>query len=137
MRDESSASTADAVVIPSQHKVTAQILSHWQPFIDLKLSYAGSRRAEQLSLRLQQRIVATVEDSVLWTEMAGLESQEGDAPPRIPFYKPMSWLGQIRPHRRDEAWPATGRHSSPCLSAPRSLRLRRSRLRLADARSFK
>jgi hypothetical protein len=64
VRDESSASNADDVaVIPSQHRVTQQILSHWQPFRDLKLMFAGSRRAEQLSLRSQQRIVATVEDS--------------------------------------------------------------------------
>jgi hypothetical protein len=48
--------------------------------------------------------VATVEDSVFRTEMAGLESQEEDAPKRILFFKLMSWLGQIRPHRRDEAW---------------------------------
>ena len=48
--------------------------------------------------------MATVEDSVLRTEMAGLESQEEDASKRILFFKPMSWLGQIRPHRRDEAW---------------------------------
>jgi hypothetical protein len=39
--------------------------------------------------------VSTVEDSVLKTEMAGLESQEEDAPKRILFFKPMSWLGQI------------------------------------------
>ncbi len=25
---------------------------------------------------------------------------------RLLFYKPMSWLGQIRPHRRDESWSA-------------------------------
>jgi hypothetical protein len=50
-------------------------------------------------LASQQRIVATVEDSVLRTEMAGLESQEEDAPKRLLFFKPMSWLGQIRPHR--------------------------------------
>ena len=68
--------------------------------------FAGSRRAEQLSLRSQQRIVATVEDSVLRTEMAGLESQGEDAPKRILFFKPMSWLGQIRSHRRDETWSA-------------------------------
>jgi hypothetical protein len=68
--------------------------------------FVGSRRAEQLSLRSQQRIVATVEDSVLRTEMAGLESREEDAPKCILFFKPMSWLGQIRPHRRDEAWSA-------------------------------
>ena len=52
--------------------------------------FAGSRRAVQLSLRSQQRIVATVEDSVLRTEMAGLDSQEEDAPKRILFFKSMS-----------------------------------------------
>ncbi len=36
-RDESSASTAGAA-IPSQFKVTQQILLHWQPFRDLKLN---------------------------------------------------------------------------------------------------
>ena len=46
----------------------------------------GSRRAEQLNLRSQQRIVATVEESVLKTEMADLESQEEDAPKRILFF---------------------------------------------------
>ena len=107
MRDESSASHADVTAIPSQHRVTQQILSHWQPFQDLKLMFAGSRRAEQLSLHSQQRIVATVEDSVLRTEMADLESQEEDAPKRILFFKPMSWLGQIRSHRRDETWSAS------------------------------
>ncbi len=55
--------------------------------------FVGSRRAEQLSLRSQKRIVATVEDSVFRTEMSGLESQEEDAPKRILFFKPMSWLG--------------------------------------------
>ncbi len=30
-----------------------------------------------------------------------IESQEEDAPKRILFFKPMSWLGQIRSHRRD------------------------------------
>ncbi len=40
-------------------------------------------------------------------EMTCLESQEEDAPKRILFFKPMSWLGQIRPHRRDESWSAS------------------------------
>jgi hypothetical protein len=35
--DDSSASNDDNVVIPSQHRVTQQLLSHWQPFQDLKL----------------------------------------------------------------------------------------------------
>ena len=58
-------------------------------------------------MRSHQRVVATVEESVLKTEMSGLESQEEDAPQRILFFKPMSWLGQIRPHRRDESWSAS------------------------------
>ena len=77
------------VVIPSQHKVTQQILIHWQPFRDLKFRFPGSRRAEQLNLRSQQRIVATVEDSVLLTEMTVLESLEEDDPKRILFHNPM------------------------------------------------
>jgi hypothetical protein len=104
VRDESSVSNADATALPSQYRVTQQILSHWKPFQDLKLMFAGSRRAEQLSLRSQQRVVTTVEESVLKTEMTGLESQEEDTPKCILFFKPMSWLGQIRSHRRDESW---------------------------------
>ena len=107
VRDETSASNAAVTAIPSQHRVSLQMLSHWQLFRDLKLMFAGSRRAEQFSLRSQQRKLATVEDSVLRTEMAGLESQEEDAPKRVLFFKPMSWLGQLRPHRRDEAWSAS------------------------------
>ena len=64
-----------------------------------------SRRAEQYRFRAQQLIVVTVEDCVLWTEMVSLETQEEDAPRRILWFKPMSWLGgQIRPPRRDEVW---------------------------------
>jgi hypothetical protein len=104
VRDESSVSNADDTVMPTQFKVTKQILLHWQTFRDLKLKYVGLRQTEQLSSCSQQRVVTTVEESVLKTEMAGLESQEEDAPKRILFFKPMSWLGQIRTHRRDESW---------------------------------
>jgi hypothetical protein len=103
-RDKSSPSTAGVTTIPTQFKITQQILKHWQPFRDLKLQFVGSRRQEQLSSRCQERVVATVEESVLRTEMTVLESQEEDAPKRVLFYKPMAWLGQIRPHRRDESW---------------------------------
>ncbi len=68
-RDESSTSTAGVAAIPSQFKVTQQILLHWQPFRNLKLKVVGSRRTEQVF-----------------------------------FFKSMSWLGQISPHRRDESW---------------------------------
>ncbi len=50
VRDESSDSNVDVTVIPSQHRVTQQILNHWHPFRDLKLMFVGSCRAEQLSL---------------------------------------------------------------------------------------
>ena len=106
VRDESSDSNVDVDVIPSQCRVTQQILSHWQPFRDLKFRFAVSRRAEQLNLRSQQSIVATVEDSLLRTEMDTLESLEEDDPKHILFFKPMGWLGQIRTHRRDETWSA-------------------------------
>ncbi len=50
VRDESSDSNADVTAITSQHRITQQILSLWQPFQDLKLMFPGSCRAEQLSL---------------------------------------------------------------------------------------
>jgi hypothetical protein len=53
---------SNMTTIPSQHRVTMQILEHWQPFQDLKLTLSVLRRAEQLRLRTEQRIVATVED---------------------------------------------------------------------------
>ena len=62
---------------------------------------------EQLILCSQQRTVSTVEESVLRMEMTDLESQEEDAPKCALFFKPMSWLGQIRSHRRDESWSAS------------------------------
>jgi hypothetical protein len=109
--DETSVSNAADTVIPSHHRVSLQMLNHWYHFRDLKKMLAGSRRAEQLTLLSQQCIVATVEDSVLRTEMTGLESQKEDAPKRVLFLRPMSWLGQLRPHRRDEVWSASLWHN--------------------------
>ena len=54
-----------------------------QPFKDLQQRFAVSRRAEQLCLHKQQRVVATVEGSALRVEVGALESQEEDAPKRI------------------------------------------------------
>ncbi len=45
--DENSVSNSGVVVVPSQFKVTKQILLHWPPFRDLKLKYVGSRQTEQ------------------------------------------------------------------------------------------
>ena len=71
--------------IPLQHRVTTQVLKHWQPFRDLKLTFAVSRRAEQLRLRTQQRIIATAPDSALRTEMANLEPLDEEAPKACPL----------------------------------------------------
>ena len=38
--------------------------------------------------------------------MANLEPLDEEAPKRVLSFKPMGWLGQLRPHRRDETWPA-------------------------------
>ncbi len=111
MWDETSVSNTTVTVIPSHHRVSLQTLSHWTSFRDLKLMFAGSRRAEHLTLCSQQRIVVTVEDSVLRTEMTGLESKEVDAPRRVLFFKPMRCLGQLRPHHRDAAWSASLRQT--------------------------
>ena len=71
--------------IPSQNRVTQQIIKHWQSFHDQKHMFVVSCRAEQLRLRTQQRIIATAEDSIsaLKTEMGDLKSQEEDAPKRV------------------------------------------------------
>jgi hypothetical protein len=81
-----------------------QILKHGQSFQDLQLMFVVWHRAERLRLRSQQRIITTAEDSVLRTEMVSLKSQDEDAPKRILWFKPMSWLGQIRTHHRYESW---------------------------------
>ena len=91
---------ASNVTIPAQKTLTHQILCLWQPFKDLKQTFAVSRRAEQLRLHSQQRVVATVEDSALRVEMGALESQEEEASKRILWYKPLGFIGVIRPSGR-------------------------------------
>ena len=70
-----------------------------------------SRRPEQLTLHTQQRVVTTVEDSVLPVEMGVLESQEEDVPKRTLWDKPLGFLG-VRQDCRDESWSA-GLWTSP------------------------
>ncbi len=95
---------SNVAVIPAQHRVTQQICNRWQPFKDLKQTFVVWRCVEQLRQRVKQCVVATVEDSDLRTEMENLESDEEDTARRVLWYKPMSWLGQIRSHHRDEVW---------------------------------
>jgi hypothetical protein len=92
------------MLFPAQPRVTEQIIARGQPFKDLKQAFAVSRRAEHPRLHTEQRVVDTVEDSALRAEMGSLESQEEDTPKRVLWYKPVGFLGVIRPHRRDETW---------------------------------
>jgi hypothetical protein len=113
VRGEDAISVACAA-IPAQSRLTQQIINLWQPF---KQNFAVARRAEQLCLRTQQRIVATVEDSVLRTEMGALESQEEDAPKRGLWYKPLGAPGLIAGMR--PALLVSGRPSLPLVSVDR------------------
>ena len=88
--------------------------------------------------RASSALSLPVEDLVLRTEMASLMSQEEDAPRRIFWFKPMSWLVQIRPHRRDEVGLlVSGRHSLPLVSVLMYRPWRSYRSRLAAAGSFR
>ncbi len=52
VRDESSASNADATAVPSQHRVTQQILNHWQSFLFFVVIYCHSKVFMVQSTRL-------------------------------------------------------------------------------------
>ena len=67
--------TSNVVDIPPQHRVTQEIIGRWKPFKDLKQTFVMSRRSEHLRLHSQYRIVTTVEDSALRTEMGTAENK--------------------------------------------------------------
>ena len=81
-QDDSSQKPAE---IPSQHRVSLQLIKEWQPFKDLRQHFANTRRMEQLQLHAPQKITATVADSALRVEMEALEpEQEGGRPRSVP-----------------------------------------------------
>ena len=61
---------------------------------------------EQLQLHAPQKITATVADSALRVEMEALEPEQEGAPARSLWYKPMAWLGVLRPLSQAESWSA-------------------------------
>ena len=61
---------------------------------------------EQLQLHALQEITATVADSALQVEMEALESEKEGAPTRYLRYKPIAWLGVLRPVSQAESWSA-------------------------------
>ena len=90
--------------IPTQKRVTQQLSTHWASFKVLRQRYAGSRFAQQLELHLPQKHKATEQDSTLRVEMNGLEEQADNAKPRELWWKPLSWLGTLRPTTVNDAW---------------------------------
>ena len=76
-QDDSSPKPAE---IPSQHRISLQLIEEWKPFKDLRQRFANTRRMEQLQLHAPQKITATVADSALRVEMEALEPEQEGAP---------------------------------------------------------
>jgi hypothetical protein len=81
-----------------------QLTKNWAPFKALRQHYGGTRFSEQRQLHLPQKHKATVADSTLRVEMNGLEEQADNAKARELFWKPLSWLGTIRPTSANDAF---------------------------------
>jgi hypothetical protein len=91
-------------VIPIQHSVTEQLTKNWATFQDLCQHYICTRFEEQLQLHLPQQHKATVTDSTLRVEMNALEEQANNVKARYLYWKPLSWLGTIRPTSTNNAF---------------------------------
>jgi hypothetical protein len=90
--------------IPSQRRLTQQLTKHWPQFKALRQHYASTRFEEQRQLHLPQKNKATVPDSSLRGEMNALEEQADNAKARDLYWKPLSWLGTIRPSSANHAF---------------------------------
>jgi hypothetical protein len=83
--------------IPSQRRLTQQLTREWPQYKALRQRYAGTRFEEHRQLHLPQKHKATVPDSTLRIDLNGLEEQADNAQARDLYWKPLSWLGTIRP----------------------------------------
>jgi hypothetical protein len=83
--------------IPSQCHLTQQLTQHWPQFNALRQHYASTRFEDQRQLHLPQKHKATVPESSLRMEMNALEEQADNAKARDLYWKPVSWLGTMRP----------------------------------------
>jgi hypothetical protein len=90
--------------IPSQRRLTQQLTQHWPQFKALCLNYASTRFEEQRQLHLPQKHKVTVPESTLRVEMNALEEQADKAKARDLDWKPLSWLGTIRPSSANDAF---------------------------------
>jgi hypothetical protein len=90
--------------IPSQRRLMQQLTAHWPQFKILRQRYAGTRFEEQRQLHMPQKHKATVPDSALRMETNALEAQTDNAKARDLHWKPLSWLGTLRPTIANDAW---------------------------------
>jgi hypothetical protein len=96
-------------------QLTEHLTKNWSPFKALCQYYACTRFEEQLQLHLPQKHKATVADSTLRVEMNTLEEQTDNTKTRDLYWKPLSWLGTIRPTSANDAfdpalWETSPRH---------------------------
>jgi hypothetical protein len=84
--------------------LSKRLSKHWPKFKVLRQHYAGTRFEEQRQLHLPQNHKATVPESTLRVEMNGLEEQAEKAKARDLYWKPLSWLGTIRPTSANDAF---------------------------------
>jgi hypothetical protein len=89
--------------IQSQRHLTQQLTKEWPQYKALHQRFAGTRFEEHHQLHLPQKHKATVPDSTLSIEMNGLEEQADLAQAINLYWKPLSWLGTIRPTSSNDA----------------------------------
>ena len=89
--------------IPSQRRLTQLLTKHWPQFKALRQHYASTRFEEQRQLHLPQKHKATVPESSVRVEMNAREEQADNAKARDLYWKPLSWLGTIRPSSANDA----------------------------------
>ena len=90
--------------IPSQQRLTQQLIAHWPQFKALRQRYAGTRFEEQRMLHLPHKHKDTVPDSTLRVEMKALEEQADNSKTSKFHWKPLSWLGTISPTTPNDVW---------------------------------
>ena len=81
-----------------------QLTKEWPQYKALRKRYAGTRIEEQRQLHLPQKHKATVQESSLHVEMNTLEEQANNNKTSNLYWKPLSWLGTIRPSSANDAF---------------------------------
>ncbi len=75
--------------IPSQLRLTQQLIAHWPQFKALRQRYTGTRFEEQRMLHLPQKHKDMVQDSTLRVEMKALEEQADNSKAHELHWKPL------------------------------------------------